>query len=52
MLVHIWRSSPKESMLGMGTLVLGLLIYFLFPSRPGSGERPSSGQTMQDAARP
>jgi APA family basic amino acid/polyamine antiporter len=52
MLVHIWRSSPKESMLGMGTLVLGLLIYFLFPSRPGSGDRPSSGQPIQDAARP
>lgn len=40
MLVHIWRSNPVESLLGLGTLGLGLLVYFLFPSRPQAGNAP------------
>jgi APA family basic amino acid/polyamine antiporter len=42
MLVHIWRSNPAESLLGLGTMALGLLIYFLFPSRPDSGDAPNN----------
>ena len=36
MLVQIWRSSPGESALGLGTMGLGLVIYFLAP-RGGAG---------------
>ncbi len=33
MLIHIWRSHPKETLFGLGTLALGLLVFFLFPAR-------------------
>jgi APA family basic amino acid/polyamine antiporter len=41
MLVHIWHSNPKESLLGLATMGLGLLIYFLFPSKPNGGTAPN-----------
>ena len=31
MLVNIWRSNPWESLYGLGTMALGLVIYFLAP---------------------
>ena len=31
MLVHIWRSNPRESLGGLATMALGLGIYFLAP---------------------
>ncbi len=35
MLVNIWRSNPRESLWGLATMALGLVIYFLAP-RPGA----------------
>jgi APA family basic amino acid/polyamine antiporter len=34
MLAHILRSNPYESLGGLATLLLGLLVYFLSPARP------------------
>ena len=34
MLVHIFRSHRDESLAGLATLLVGLLIYFLSPTRP------------------
>lgn len=33
MMAQIWLSHPRETLLGSGLLALGLLLYFLFPSR-------------------
>jgi len=34
MLVHIFRDNPKESLLGLGMMALGLLLYAISPARP------------------
>jgi APA family basic amino acid/polyamine antiporter len=34
MLLHIWRENPKESLMGLGTMALGLIFYAISPSRP------------------
>jgi len=34
MLIHIWRSNPAESLRGLGTMALGLILYAISPSRP------------------
>ena len=36
MLVHIWREHPGESLWGLATMALGLVIYFLVPRPEGS----------------
>ena len=36
MLMHIWRSNPRESLWGLATMALGLGVYFLAP-RPKVG---------------
>jgi len=33
MMAHILRSHPRETLLGLSILALGLLLYFVFPSR-------------------
>lgn len=33
MMVHILRSNPKESLAGLATMALGLIVYFLSPKR-------------------
>ena len=33
MMIHIFRSNPRESLAGLGTLGLGLLVYFASPKR-------------------
>ncbi len=39
MLCHILKSNPVESIAGLGTLLLGLLVYFFSPTRPGAAPR-------------
>ena len=34
MLVHIWRSNPQESLWGLATMAVGLVVYFISPARP------------------
>jgi basic amino acid/polyamine antiporter, APA family len=34
MLIHIWQSNPKESLWGLGTMALGLILYVISPARP------------------
>jgi APA family basic amino acid/polyamine antiporter len=34
MLIHIWRSNPTESLWGLGTMALGLILYAISPARP------------------
>ncbi|HEX8296451.1 MAG TPA: amino acid permease, partial [Chthoniobacteraceae bacterium] len=33
MMIHIFRSNPRESLAGLGTLALGLIVYFASPKR-------------------
>ena len=36
MLINIWRSNPTQSLWGLGTMALGLVLYAISPARPAS----------------
>jgi APA family basic amino acid/polyamine antiporter len=40
MLVHILRENPKESLLGLGMMALGLILYAISPARPPAVSSP------------
>jgi basic amino acid/polyamine antiporter, APA family len=42
MLVHILHENPKESLLGLGMMALGLILYAISPARPPAVSSPVS----------